>query len=344
VCKAHGKCTARHGLCIATENLDCQKTNGCHYIGHCSAVAGECVAATDADCQQSAGCKKEGLCTAVDNSCEKGTGTVSEDESTNPAGFLFVDGGKVDVPFPVVHTLFNFEEAIQTAKDHRDVCGGKTKNKRRRSDCSHERWFGVLNSEKPITPLYMAPRDNGSVRQILLHSTRTIKLPAAIRMHVSIGGSTHIMIDSDGTVYQLADLAMATYSVRKISNTSISIDVVGRPVALENEGRYATPEPHLEKLNLRRPIVTFNLRGKTIRSRGSTSAQQTSVTAVCKALVRAFPTVQRRVPRDGEGKVPFDTLKEPGGFSGILGGFHASPSRWGPGPGIDWEALEKAIQ
>jgi N-acetyl-anhydromuramyl-L-alanine amidase AmpD len=263
-------------------------------------------------------------------------------------GFLMVDGQKVNVPFPVAHTLFNFTQAMVTAKDHREACGRKGKSRRRQADCDHGRWFGLLDNKEAGKPFYLEPRGSERVRQIILHATMTRNVPDAIRLMVGHAVSTHVMIDSDGTVYQVADLALTAHHMTNHNETSIGVDLVSPMPNLTNwnprKDYELAPEPHLEKLTLRRPIATFQLRGRTIRSRGPTSAQQTSLTAVCKALVRTFPTIKRKVPRDGAGKVMFDTLENPTHFSGILGHFHTSPTRWDPGPGIDWDALEKAIQ
>ena len=253
-------------------------------------------------CAKSQDCEGESRC--IQNVCrdededdrleetpdESSTEAESEPEDTPdeatqpPRGFLFVDGGKIDVPFPVVHTLFNFEEAMQTAKSHREVCGGKTKKKRRRSDCGHERWFGLVDLDRAPDPPYMEPRSPHPVRQVILHSTRTTSVPAAIHSLVGTGVSTHLIIDAEGLVYQLADLSMITFHAGEWNKTSIGVDLVHPLPALHRHGEkwkkfsVFPKEPHLEKLTLRRPIVTFNLRGRLLRSKRLTSPQQTTHT------------------------------------------------------------------
>ena len=267
------------------------------------------------------------------------------------AGFFMVNDQKVDVPFPVVHTLFNFSAAQTAANAHEKVC--KIKERKRGFACKHEYWFGVLENPQALRPFYLARRDVSAIRQVVLHATITRGVSPAVRSLVVGGRSTHLLIDSDGTVYQLADLAHTSYHMGDgFDSTSIGVDLVSplnnlkMPMGQQRDKKTKNlwPRPYLEKLGLKRPVARFTLRGLALAARGPTSAQQTSLTAVCKALVRAFPTIQRRVPRDGEGKVLFDTLDEKAHFSGIMGHYHVSPNRWDPGPGIDWEALEKAIQ
>ena len=148
-----------------------------------------------------------------------------------------MDDGKIEVPFPVVHTLFNFEEALQSAQRQRDMCGEKTKNKERRSDCGPDHWFGLVDLNRAPEPPYLEPRSPHPIRQVVLHSTLTTGVPEAIYNMVRAGVSTHLMIDSDGTVYQLADLSMITFHAGKWNKTSIGVSLVNPLPALHRHGK-----------------------------------------------------------------------------------------------------------
>jgi len=80
VCEKTGACIARNGVCVmaAKTDADCIRGHGslgwnhCQSSGACTANDGTCVATKDEDCKRSELCKESGKCTASNGKCALG--------------------------------------------------------------------------------------------------------------------------------------------------------------------------------------------------------------------------------------------------------------------------------
>lgn len=154
------------------------------------------------------------------------------------------------------------------------------------------------------------------------------------------GGSTHFLVDFDGTVYQTLDLALeANHSgVDEIDARSVAVDVVN-PVELDRP-RYA-PEVGPDPFD--RPLSEFEtVQGKEMQRWGYTPAQMDSLGHLARELERLLPSLPPELP--GRGNVPRHVLPDRGkSFRGFLGHLHVSERAEDPGPGFDWSRLGTAL-
>jgi len=66
-CKSDGKCTAADGGCALVSAADCARTSYCKSHGQCGMKNGECAVTSTSDCIASTRCKEEGRCTAMEH-------------------------------------------------------------------------------------------------------------------------------------------------------------------------------------------------------------------------------------------------------------------------------------
>jgi len=273
--------------------------------------------------------------------------------SVASAGYLMVDNKPVQVPFHVVHTYFDFDELVREAAEDAKALGESSDDDDEiETSPEEERVHCGLAAKIPKhTKRYVRPRKNGpinSVDLIVLHSTMTYKAQTTINALVARGLSTHLIVDWDGTVYQLADLGMAAFHAGIVNKRSIGIDLVNPSVNEAQKDAKRTYDPKRESRLVaeghKRSTVTGKIQGRDIRTTGYTKAQVNSTYALVAALVRIFPNVPPSVPRGPDKKVLTVAVKDPAKVKGVVAHWHTSERRWDPGPGLDFDALEKAIK
>lgn len=263
------------------------------------------------------------------------------------AGYLMIDGKKVTVPFHVVHGLFNFDAAYRAAARHAAELAKAPKAK----DPEYKelmglapRWYGTVNATYP----YVRKRKGHptrAVRAIMLHSTVTYRVDEVIRALVNRHLSTHLLVDWDGTVYQLADLGLRAAHAGEMNEHTIGLDLV---TPLHKKGSARKYDEERDQLmrshGLERPYKKARIQAVTLEAQGYTKPQLRALYALTRALVRFFPNVPASIPRNKKGKPIMHAVEKPEGLSGVIAHWHASHNRWDPGPGIDWNALERAIR
>ncbi len=263
------------------------------------------------------------------------------------AGYLMIDGKRVSVPFHVVHSFFDFGDAQERAlAEAKKVKRAKPDN----SEYKHTfaggiHWLGRVRTERPYVSA-RAGHPINSVDMVTLHSTMTYDVRAVIRALLERSLSTHLLVDWDGTIYQVADLGLRARHAGLVNDRSIRVDLINPMITRQKlKTKYiANRELLLRKHKLSRPFRKATIQGRTIEAMGYTKPQLESTYALVNALVRLFPNVPARIPRGPDKKVLMGVVKDLSKLKGVVGHWHTSELRWDPGPGIDWEALEKALR
>lgn len=148
--------------------------------------------------------------------------------------------------------------------------------------------------------------------------------------------SVHFLVDRAGLVWQYCDPATSVAAhVGPGNGRSVGIEVTNVMLPLDDP---ATPANERRLFNLGRlselpsrllhgrPVLVEPYRGRGRRVLGHLPVQRASVAALVRALLRAFPAVQRRLPRGPDGQVHGDRL--PDGWSGVSGHLHWSEDGW----------------
>jgi len=180
-----------------------------------------------------------------------------------------------------------------------------------------------------------------AVDLIVLHDTHTRTAREAVVELEGRGGSTHFIIDWDGTVYQLLDLVWeANHSqLAAIDVRSVSIDLVN-PVELGNKP--GLPD-EAEDRGQHRPLSDFvRVQSEEVQQWGYTDAQLASLEALVRGLGKVLPRVPMRVPV--EGPVPRSILDATDEVRGVIGHLHVSRRAQDPGAGFPWEAFDRALR
>ncbi len=165
-----------------------------------------------------------------------------------------------------------------------------------------------------------------TVTKVVLHHDGSNSSRECFSTLVQRNLSTHLMIDGDGTVYQVLNLNDVAWHCADANPESIGID-------LNN------PISPTKRASAGRRLYSGEVNGGRVTSVGYTEAQYTSLIAVLQKIVEVFPKVRPVAPIGIDGKVLQRRLAEPSGFSGIVGHLHISATKWDPGPGFDWERV-----
>lgn len=237
------------------------------------------------------------------------------------------------VPFGVAvdATRWRFEELRALAPLRRERDGGGVVHG----------YYRARHRDGRPTPVEDAARLSERVDLIVLHDTHTRTAREAVVELEGAGGSTHFIVDWDGAIYQVLDLAWeANHSQRAaIDARSVSIDLVN-PVEL---GDAPGLPDEAEARGEHRPLSEFVvLQNDEVQQWGYTAAQIASLERLVRALGALLPGVPMRVPAEGGG-VPRRALPEPDALDGVIGHLHVSRRAQDPGAGFPWEAFSAAI-
>jgi hypothetical protein len=273
--------------------------------------------------------------------------------STASAGYLLVDKKQVEVPFHVVHGFFDFEELHRQAADEASATGKTPDDEdededEQKDDRTADRLIDLSRAHgRP----YVVPREGGAIQSVdllVLHTTLTYDARTVVPVLMARGLSTHLLVDWDGTIYQLADVGLMALHAGEVNQRSVGIDLINPMVNEKRKGSNRTYDPKRERQLTReghkRPVVTGTIHGQTVRTTGYTKAQLRSTYALARALVAIFPNLPATVPRGPDKKVLWTTAKDVSKLKGVVAHWHTSENRWDPGPGIDWDALEKGLK
>jgi N-acetyl-anhydromuramyl-L-alanine amidase AmpD len=172
------------------------------------------------------------------------------------------------------------------------------------------------------------------VHAVVLHHDGSMDSPGCYQTLLKRGYSTHFMVNHDGKVYQLADVADQTVHATSLNNPGIGIDL--NNIASD----FPAPAPVPAAPGGRAPSKEMTINESPHRSWTYTEAQYKSVIAVLRVLVDQLQ-IPAVFPVDEEGRI-LDCVLEappPQEFRGILCHWHIQPEKWDPGPGLDWERI-----
>ena len=177
--------------------------------------------------------------------------------------------------------------------------------------------------------------------------------------------SVHLLLDTDGTIYQTLDLQEHAHHATIANACSIGVEIAHpgcwlrerhpdmlRWYRKEADGAWFLRSPKwLQQSGPRTPgflprpdrpdVLSGSIHGTRYYQLDYTPEQYRALAHLCAALHRVFPRIKLDVPRAADGSVmttqlPRHELLE---FEGIVGHFHVQRNKVDPGPALQWERL-----
>ncbi|MEO8699816.1 MAG: peptidoglycan recognition family protein, partial [Kofleriaceae bacterium] len=143
------------------------------------------------------------------------------------------------------------------------------------------------------------------------------------------GLSCHFLLDNDGTIFQTLDLALEGWHGSELNANSIGIELC-------NRGEIRTPADaeYYTKRGMKRDRKPCEVNGHKINSWDFTEEQKDSMRRLGRALLRLLPNLPAEYPQESPGQQLRKTMPRPDimGFSGYIGHYHLTPTKWDPGP------------
>ncbi|RGB28462.1 N-acetylmuramoyl-L-alanine amidase domain-containing protein [Rhizophagus diaphanus] len=172
------------------------------------------------------------------------------------------------------------------------------------------------------------PSGNG-VNGIVLHWDVCASARDCFRILCQRGVSAHIMIDGDGSVYQILDLAKLAYHAKGWNQTSIGI-MLQNPVDPPNNDRNRniteSREPGNNKLH---PHLDF------------TDEQKEMIVKVCDVLCNIFPNLPKILPPLSDDGLITTAVLPKSERVGILANYNVQSGTLGPGDSL-WVEFYRA--
>ena len=190
--------------------------------------------------------------------------------------------------------------------------------------------YGNYSRNRGIHGLTLG-RLRSKVRLLVLHHDATLSSRSCIKVLNRRNLSTHLLIDNDGTLFQMIDLAHSSWHGGKVNPYSIGLDL-SNAASVRYASRYRD-----------RGIFKAEVNGREIVALGYADPQYRTLIKVIRALARYFPRVRPLPPLDAEGQIITRQIGDVDTFEGVLGHFHLSAHKWDPGPGFDWKRVFNAV-
>ncbi len=169
------------------------------------------------------------------------------------------------------------------------------------------------------------------VRMLIVHHDATLSSRACIKVLNRRNLSTHLLIDNDGTLFQMLDLVHSTWHAGKVNPASIGLDLSNAA-----DVRYASRYRD-------RGVFQGQINGGVIAALGYAEPQYRTLIKLIRALSRFFPRIRPLPPVDAKGQVIMRKISNADEFEGVVGHFHVSAHKWDPGPGFDWKRVFNAV-
>ena len=379
-CTRFGRCSLVEGACRPASNADCgHGAETCGRFGRCTYSAAErgCFAGSAADCSRSLECRENGYCEFVAPSADQ---PDDEDEDATASCRLTMEGcrastrcwvdpprwrarGRAPRPGPddgggililgKRYPLRSGVKVVTFADDPAWDVGAAP-----RPELEDDEDFETPSAAG--RPRRGNPRSVRALRRtvnlIMLHTDLTWGAGATFRTLTSRGLSTHFIIDWDGTVYQLVDVAQRAAHVAEFNNVSVGIDLNNPMQNMRGHrlsdayARYtflARLQAHMSEHGYTRPLSPpTRIQHGLIQAHGYTDAQYASLVALLRVLTRVL-AVRPEPPMDRQQNVFRHALEGHLGkwleTGGIVAHWHTSSSRWDPGPGFDWQRMIRGL-
>lgn len=155
-------------------------------------------------------------------------------------------------------------------------------------------------------------------------------------LHDERGLSVHFIIDNDGTIYQTLDLLHGAYHATGVNACSIGVEIC-------NRGMVVSEEEHHYSGAFARGQQRVEIHGSGYQMWQFTDRQYEAMTALGQALVRVFPNLPPIFPEDSSGRAIPTAINGSRDFSGYLGHYHVTRSKWDPGC-FDFKRVLQAIR
>lgn len=180
----------------------------------------------------------------------------------------------------------------------------------------------------------------GKVYQLLVHHDATWSSLACYNVLRNRGFSSHLLVDTDGTIYQPLDIRDNAWHGGDVNGTSVGLDmnnVASRDLLESEKGQ--------EYMNNGRGggFLVRKINGYTYRSAGYTEPQYLSLIAIILGLHKVLPQLRLFPPLDRSGEVIDRKILDHRNFTGWFGHWHVSAGKWDPGPGFDWQRVMVGI-
>jgi len=183
--------------------------------------------------------------------------------------------------------------------------------------------------------------EGSPINQIVLHRCLRHNAGDCVRFLLSERSMTHFVIEADGTLVQVADLAMAVNHHKTTAYDQIAIHVVlpeSKAPLFQDPTLPATwRQPRVRKSNV-------EVNGVFQHGWGMTLAQRHNLVALVRALADALPNISPVFPIDLQRNPTFAALLNPDDHRGLIS--HSNLDKrvtQCPGPGLDLKSLNDAI-
>ena len=182
--------------------------------------------------------------------------------------------------------------------------------------------------------------------------------------------SVHFMLDLDGTIYQTLDLQERARHASSANDRSVGIEIANIGAYPTNETAtldrwyehdtngqpYVTlPErfgdgglltTNFTARPARTDAITNTIHGRTLVQYDFTPEQYAALAHLTAVLCRALPQIQCDAPRDTDGKVLAEKVRDEDleKFQGLVGHYHLTTNKTDPGPACDGEKVLSEAQ
>ncbi len=194
----------------------------------------------------------------------------------------------------------------------------------------HSSRSGVPQTTTDISAL------QGKVYQILVHHDATWNSLACYNVLRNRGFSSHLLVDTDGTIYQPLDIRDNAWHGGDVNGTSVGLDmnnVASRDLLEGERGQKYMQDGRGGGFMVRK------INGYTYRSAGYTEPQYLSLVAIILGLHKVLPQIRLFPPLNQAGEVIDRKILNHRSFTGWFGHMHVSAGKWDPGPGFDWQRV-----
>jgi N-acetyl-anhydromuramyl-L-alanine amidase AmpD len=180
------------------------------------------------------------------------------------------------------------------------------------------------------------------VIQIVLVDAYGANMEEAFNYLANSEHSAHFGIGTDGKIYQLLNLVKT--ALHSGANEQIAIVIALQQTEIADSKTSKKPDKSAKKkAPPPKDYVVKTINGREIKGYNYTDAQYQSLIELTDGMMKYFPRIMAKIPRNTAGDVLHQNIDGFEKFSGILGEFHTTITKSTPGPGLDWQRIEKSI-
>ncbi len=185
------------------------------------------------------------------------------------------------------------------------------------------------------------------VKTCVLQQSNTYNAKQAYVGLITRGASVNFIIDDDNnggfaTIYQCLDIKDAGLSHAPLNKNGPGIQISYHGVTSNMAQVYSSTNRQKYKVN-NHTIIEDQIHEKKITSFCPSEAQVNSCVALLSGMIKLFPDISPRFPRDNRGEIVKTFISNPENYCGLLSNFHISRSKSDPS-GFPFSQIETQIK